>query len=96
MLRYLIKRLIYMVPTLFGMSVVAFMLIQLPPGDYLNRCAIDDRQRRKRRSGPDRCAAGRFTAPMTRSRSSTGSGSAASCSAATSATRSSGSGRWPS
>jgi len=36
MLRYLIKRLIYMIPTLIGMSVIAFLIIQLPPGDYLN------------------------------------------------------------
>lgn len=36
MLRYVIKRLIYMVPTLFGMSIIAFMIIQLPPGDYLS------------------------------------------------------------
>ena len=35
MLRYVIKRLIYMIPTLFGMSLIAFMIIQLPPGDYL-------------------------------------------------------------
>jgi peptide/nickel transport system permease protein len=35
MLRYIIKRLIYMVPTLFGMSIIAFLIIQLPPGDYL-------------------------------------------------------------
>lgn len=35
MLRYVIKRLIYMVPTLFGMSIIAFMIIQLPPGDFV-------------------------------------------------------------
>lgn len=35
MLRYVIKRLIYMVPTLFGMSIIAFLIIQLPPGDYV-------------------------------------------------------------
>ena len=35
MLRYVIKRLLYMIPTLFGMSLVAFLIIQLPPGDYL-------------------------------------------------------------
>lgn len=35
MLRYVIKRLIYMVPTLLGMSIIAFLIIQLPPGDYL-------------------------------------------------------------
>lgn len=36
MLNYVIKRLIYMIPTLFGMSIIAFMIIQLPPGDYLS------------------------------------------------------------
>ena len=35
MVGYIIKRLFYMVPTLFGMSLVSFMIIQLPPGDYL-------------------------------------------------------------
>jgi peptide/nickel transport system permease protein len=36
MLRYVVKRLIYMIPTLFGMSIIAFLIIQLPPGDYLS------------------------------------------------------------
>lgn len=35
MLSYVIKRLLYMIPTLIGMSLIAFMIIQLPPGDYL-------------------------------------------------------------
>ncbi|MGV8830613.1 MAG: ABC transporter permease [Devosia sp.] len=35
MLKYIIKRLLYMIPTLFGISMIAFMIIQLPPGDYL-------------------------------------------------------------
>ena len=35
MLRYVIKRLLYMIPTLFGMSIIAFLIIQLPPGDYV-------------------------------------------------------------
>ncbi len=35
MLRYIVKRCLYMIPTLFGMSLLAFMIIQLPPGDYL-------------------------------------------------------------
>lgn len=35
MLVYILKRLIYMVPTLFGMSLVSFLIIQLPPGDFL-------------------------------------------------------------
>lgn len=35
MLGYIIKRIFYMVPTLFGMSLVSFLIIHLPPGDYL-------------------------------------------------------------
>ncbi|HEV7719386.1 MAG TPA: ABC transporter permease [Arsenicitalea sp.] len=35
MLGYIIKRVLYMIPTLFGMSLIAFLIIQLPPGDYL-------------------------------------------------------------
>ena len=35
MLGYVIKRLIYMIPTLIGMSIIAFLIIQLPPGDYV-------------------------------------------------------------
>lgn len=35
MWRYILRRLLYMVPTLFLISVVSFAIIQLPPGDYL-------------------------------------------------------------
>lgn len=35
MLAYILKRLLYMIPTLFGMSLVSFLIIQLPPGDFL-------------------------------------------------------------
>jgi peptide/nickel transport system permease protein len=35
MSRYILRRLLGMVPTLFGMSLVSFLIIQLPPGDYL-------------------------------------------------------------
>jgi peptide/nickel transport system permease protein len=35
MLGYILKRLLYMVPTLIGMSLISFLIIQLPPGDYL-------------------------------------------------------------
>lgn len=35
MLRYIIKRVLYMIPTLIGMSLISFLIIQLPPGDYL-------------------------------------------------------------
>ena len=33
--RYILKRMLWMVPFLFAVSVVAFVLIQAPPGDYL-------------------------------------------------------------
>ncbi|MGR3793132.1 ABC transporter permease [Vannielia litorea] len=33
--RYILKRILWMVPFLFGVSIVAFLLIQAPPGDYL-------------------------------------------------------------
>lgn len=35
MLAYIAKRILYMIPTLFGISLIAFLIIQLPPGDYL-------------------------------------------------------------
>ena len=35
MLGYIFKRVLYMIPTLIGMSLISFLIIQLPPGDYL-------------------------------------------------------------
>ena len=35
LLRYIVKRLLWMIPFLFAVSVVAFVLIQAPPGDFL-------------------------------------------------------------
>jgi peptide/nickel transport system permease protein len=35
MLPYILKRLVLMVPTMIGISIIAFAIIQLPPGDYL-------------------------------------------------------------
>ena len=32
---YILRRILYMIPTLFGMSLISFLIIQLPPGDYL-------------------------------------------------------------
>ncbi len=37
MLSYLIRRILIMVPTLFLISVVTFVVIELPPGDYVSR-----------------------------------------------------------
>ncbi|MCC6169248.1 MAG: ABC transporter permease [Caldilineaceae bacterium] len=35
MLQYILRRVLYMIPTLFVISIVSFVIIQLPPGDYL-------------------------------------------------------------
>ena len=35
MLQYIARRSLMLIPTLFAISVIAFLLIQLPPGDYL-------------------------------------------------------------
>ena len=35
MLAYIARRLLVMIPTLFAISVISFVIIQLPPGDYL-------------------------------------------------------------
>ena len=36
MIRYLVRRVGYMLIALLGISIIAFVLIQLPPGDYLD------------------------------------------------------------
>lgn len=41
MLGFLLRRLAYMVPTLLAVSVVAFAIIHLPPGDYLTTLMAD-------------------------------------------------------
>jgi peptide/nickel transport system permease protein len=35
MIKYIIKRVLYMIPTLIGISILSFFIIQLPPGDFL-------------------------------------------------------------
>ncbi|MCI2422743.1 ABC transporter permease [Saccharopolyspora sp. K220] len=35
MARFVIRRLLYMIPTLLAISLVCFLIIQLPPGDFL-------------------------------------------------------------
>ena len=41
MLRFVAKRLLYAIPTLLAVSIVAFIIIQLPPGDYLSTLMAD-------------------------------------------------------
>jgi peptide/nickel transport system permease protein len=40
-LRYLIHRVLLMVPTLFAISLLTFVIIQLPPGNYLDTLIAD-------------------------------------------------------
>ena len=35
MLGYLVRRLFIMIPTLLAISLIVFVIIELPPGDYL-------------------------------------------------------------
>ncbi|CAN5138507.1 ABC transporter permease [soil metagenome] len=35
MLGFIVRRILYMIPTLFVVSIITFTIIQLPPGDYL-------------------------------------------------------------
>lgn len=44
MLSYVIRRTVMMIPTLFAISIVAFVIIQLPPGDYLTTYAAQLRE----------------------------------------------------
>ncbi len=37
MLAYTIHRVLIMIPTLLAISLITFVIIQLPPGDYLVR-----------------------------------------------------------
>lgn len=39
MLGYILRRTMFMLPTLFVISVISFVIIQLPPGDYLSTYA---------------------------------------------------------
>ncbi|MBT9369953.1 ABC transporter permease [Rhizobium sp. CSW-27] len=40
MLRFILQRLLWVPPTLIAISVVAFAIINLPPGDYVDRYAL--------------------------------------------------------
>lgn len=44
MWRYILRRILLMIPTLFAISVVSFAVIQLPPGDYLTTVVAQMRQ----------------------------------------------------
>jgi peptide/nickel transport system permease protein len=39
MLGYILRRILMMIPTLFIISIISFVIIQLPPGDFLTTYA---------------------------------------------------------
>ena len=41
MLNFLLRRILWMIPSFFAVSVVAFTIIQLPPGDFVTSYAAD-------------------------------------------------------
>jgi len=45
MAQYIAKRILLMIPTLFAISVVCFVIINLPPGDYVDRLVMEARNR---------------------------------------------------
>jgi peptide/nickel transport system permease protein len=45
MAQYIIKRFLYMIPTVIGISMVAFFVINLPPGDFVDRLVSERQQR---------------------------------------------------
>lgn len=44
MLQYIIKRTLYMIPTLIAISMVSFAIINLPPGDFVDRQVAERRR----------------------------------------------------
>ena len=44
MAQYIIKRFLYMIPTVIGISIVSFLVINLPPGDFVDRLVSERQQ----------------------------------------------------
>jgi peptide/nickel transport system permease protein len=43
MLQYILKRILYMIPTLIAISMVAFIVISIPPGDFVDQLVTQAR-----------------------------------------------------
>lgn len=44
MAQYILKRLLYMIPTVIAISIVSFIVINLPPGDFVDRMVTERKQ----------------------------------------------------
>ena len=40
MISYIIRRLLMLIPTVFIISILAFVVIELPPGDFVSMCRV--------------------------------------------------------
>lgn len=45
MAQYILKRLLFVIPTLIAISIVSFIIINLPPGDYVDRLVAEGKNR---------------------------------------------------
>ena len=41
MASYILKRILSLIPTFFGATFLAFLIIQMAPGDYLTQLELD-------------------------------------------------------
>ena len=81
MLGYLVHRILIMIPTLIAISIVIFMIIHLPPGDYFTTYIAELQSRARRPTSPRSTSSRRNTGSTSRCGSSTYSGPAACCTA---------------
>jgi len=44
MFAFIVRRVLLMIPTLFAVSILSFVIIQLPPGDFLTSYVMTLRQ----------------------------------------------------
>ena len=47
MFGYVVRRLLQLIPTFFGATLLAFLVIQLAPGDFVTRLELDPTQDRE-------------------------------------------------
>ena len=40
MFRFILRRILLLIPTILAVSIISFLVIQLPPGDYLTNYII--------------------------------------------------------
>ena len=74
MTAFIARRLLHMVPLLLAISIISFIVINLPPGDYLTVKILELESRGDTGRGASSSSGGSATASTSRSTCSTGSG----------------------